>query len=56
MLYNTLCSLCLGKTVKVKKMLEGKPEGAGVATSLRSLLIINTTHEIYYAFLLKPVV
>lgn len=37
-------------------MLEGKPEGAGAATSLRSLLTINRTHETYYESFLKPVV
>lgn len=46
MLYNTLCSFYLEKTVKIKAMLEDKPEGAGATTSLRSLLIINMTHEI----------
>lgn len=56
MLYNTLCSFCLEKTVEVKIVLEGKPEGAGAATSLRSLMTINTTHEIYYESFLKLVV
>lgn len=56
MLYNTLCPLCLEKTVKIKIMLEGKLEGAGAATPLRSFLTINMTHEIYYETFLKPVV
>lgn len=37
-------------------MLEGKPEGAGAATSLRSLLAINTIYEIYHQSFVKKTV